>query len=613
MSGLLVRLAVVPSSATRRWCDSLRGGAKLSIWAMVASALATLRMTRLAIQKYGPWRARTSSTMAADGMHCRQVARMLVRTQKRRWRSRARTCWTRTEPSWPARNRRSSVTLQTCTTSATVTHTCTSETMPGKIVSEKNHAPAVGYTSSTAAWPNSMSKMAPLADAATRARPGDTADPADADADAAAEAGRENAEANGQDLSADPAPREAKPKRQAASPRLKTELALKPSAAEVAAVAVLTLGSEGAAEASELEQSAAESGTGTTRTAAQRAKGSDRAPVEPAEPSGDDSTKEAKSDTESSGGQAAAKPSGDAAAHRKIDEADAMNGETGDSKRSGSEAGVSAAPRPSKRRIYTDVTRKAIIEAYRTKGRRHMLEVAKSHGMPGKTADDLVCRFKKGNTNALHDHRLDKGKAKSYLRKIDDELGRLLKKWFTDDPTESFVALKEKVNREILRRIIIRDFSESITLSKEEEAAGGPLNDWQLLLGSNSELRTSFDAQGLRSDQTVRNWIVKAGLLRERRTRRRSNSKSADGAPQLHPLVVPAVGSEPPAPPDSAPGMESEQTASPAHAPGEDTPSEASKEADFAKLQPHPSSAEAPSSPQEPTQPLSPEEATASI
>jgi len=153
------------------------------------------------------------------------------------------------------------------------------------------------------------------------------------------------------------------------------------------------------------------------------------------------------------------------------------------------------------RNRYSQEQKQMIIDADAQGGRQMRHKVAALMGMPSRTADQLINRFRhpeKGD-HALEDNRkTNRGRTPKKEQWMLD----LLVEWLHFDATLTNKQLHEYINREILRRILIEN---GIALSDEEKPVGSPLEMKRYL--ENEEVKALYEARFIKSGRTIGKWL----------------------------------------------------------------------------------------------------------
>eukprot|EP00515_Schizochytrium_aggregatum_P007349 CAMPEP_0202071958 /NCGR_PEP_ID=MMETSP0964-20121228/2124_1 /ASSEMBLY_ACC=CAM_ASM_000500 /TAXON_ID=4773 /ORGANISM="Schizochytrium aggregatum, Strain ATCC28209" /LENGTH=494 /DNA_ID=CAMNT_0048638969 /DNA_START=21 /DNA_END=1505 /DNA_ORIENTATION=- len=223
------------------------------------------------------------------------------------------------------------------------------------------------------------------------------------------------------------------------------------------------------------------------------------------------------------------------------------------------------------RKVYSDETKQAIISAYlKHKSRADLFLVAEALGMPKRTAEDLLYRYRRFNNEALHDRRLDPThRMKSNQVKLDEEMRTFFVDWYSESP-QTLREMKTKVNAEFLRRLCV-DNGEKPPFNLQEavkQLCAGDLDGVPL----SAEVKHGFSKKRVRSVQTISNWITTLGLKKKKK--KKSTSTLDAGALEAEvPMPSDKVAamdedeSSPKLAPDSAPEALGTAADAPEHAP----------------------------------------------
>mmetsp|Transcript_5225 Transcript_5225/g.7989 ORF Transcript_5225/g.7989 Transcript_5225/m.7989 type:complete len:237 (-) Transcript_5225:1399-2109(-) len=186
---------------------------------------------------------------------------------------------------------------------------------------------------------------------------------------------------------------------------------------------------------------------------------------------------------------------------------------TGQSSARDGEQGKATSPlcgernRGKKRCSWTDFEKKLIVESHRNHGRKHMILVAQTLGMPTRTADGFVRRAVQGKISATRDMRRSGRSTRQIHTKLDDGLKGLIRWLFTERPEITMAEVRSNVNDYILSQIC--------------EEVGVPHSATVL---ENDSVKAKFDGRRVRSNQTISNWLVTMDLQRETTRKKRKKS-----------------------------------------------------------------------------------------
>lgn len=154
------------------------------------------------------------------------------------------------------------------------------------------------------------------------------------------------------------------------------------------------------------------------------------------------------------------------------------------------------------RKSYTDMEKRLVIEADARGGRQERLRMADMLGMKAKTADNLISKARYSE-NAAMDKRHDAASNVGRHSKQHPWHLECLTRWLHVNSTLTLKQLKMRLNREILRKLLIKH---QVEITEDEKQVDGTLNATKYL-EENPEVAKEYKDEEVHSLVTISNWL----------------------------------------------------------------------------------------------------------
>lgn len=166
-----------------------------------------------------------------------------------------------------------------------------------------------------------------------------------------------------------------------------------------------------------------------------------------------------------------------------------------------------------KRRVYSKVEKELVINADQTGGRKERLRVAALLGMPARTSDTLLERYRK-DPGAADDRRRDS------VKRTDPELVSYCRAVMDQSPGVSARQVRARINQHVLAKIVNKLGVAPKAVSTQDSL--------EIYL-THPEVARKFTEEKVRQDKTVAQWMYETSNAKQGwiRANKRAKSSSA--------------------------------------------------------------------------------------